>query len=654
MQEKPLKQATNKINNNDFLLDQGRLDGMEKQEKLPQQDNNNFFLDQTHPVGLHKQESRLSPFQAPKPLTKNKNHTSLSDKAGQGSALPNAPSLHANSSSMNGQSSEWSSSDAKVLQNDLEKKNISVSDSHNEWFTNATLAKTNTSVENSTVSSQRNDQSSKEQYTAADYLQTLYPQLSAFKAPLEKLKGNASLTPSLLSSLLHENGTLKKHTSLSPRHDSKDELGKLRNTGLGPTKIAAERQLEAQKELLASLLKVDSMLGERSAIKQNHNSPRYSSSSRLLLTRSKKPGKQVPGHKYLTESGAKLLPAHIFSPLGSQFKDPLEPSSTASPEKSISTTPAKTSFAQEGDVAPILPTQSGQIQSQTQNHAGKEPSTVPVIVPTQSGMIATAAKVSDQTQVIIRPTLGHDKESEALIPPTMPTTLMSAKNPYAPTQSGFIPAQLPPVKTTLPTGAPFVPTQIEFIPSATQKGKIWKGPPEENSERKDTKPDISKQRLSSHETTKAEKGQTKFGLSHFSVKPRRLGKTYRRPHFLNRRIADLPPVHSREKRQMFVPLSLMQTNNNAQQLSQSLLPGQLAGQSLFPNLPQIPQLQQPVQQFSPTQPLQGFLPQLFQSPQAVTDPMSLLGQPGKHSHSTLPYVKVSMVLMSANVITLAI
>lgn len=146
MQEKPLKQATNKINNNDFLLDQGRLDGMEKQEKLPQQDNNNFFLDQTHPVGLHKQESRLSPFQAPNTLTKNKNHTSLSDKAGQGSTLPNAPSLHANSSSMNGQSSDWSSSDAssKVLQNDLEKKNISVSDSHNEWFTNATLAKTNT------------------------------------------------------------------------------------------------------------------------------------------------------------------------------------------------------------------------------------------------------------------------------------------------------------------------------------------------------------------------------------------------------------------------------------------------------------------------------------------------------------------------------
>ena len=645
-------------NNNNLLLKQARLDDMHKQGspqptviegKLPPQGvnddhthNNNHPLKQSRPADTNKQESSLLPFKVLKPTIKATNHVSPFLKTDQGLTSHNTPSQLANSTRPPAQSLASFSS---ALQNHLVKTNVSESGPHNEWFTNATLAKSNSSLENRTASRPTNDLQSKKLYTAADYLQTLYPQLSVFKASPEGIKDNASL----LLSLLHDNGTLPKLISVAPKLHSKDVLGQLKNAGLGlapkpdtndelasfknadfgSNKITGEVLSKAQQELLMSLMKADSMLGERSSIKQNRNTPRYIPSSKLLLTRSKKPGKQVPGYRYLTEYGAKLLPAHLFSPLGSEFKDPLEPSSTPAAKTSISTTPVKTT----GYASLILPTQAGQIQSQTQSHAGKEPSTAPVVVPTQSGMIASASKASEQDHVEgVRPTSRDNmmpSSSEAFISPTMPTPLVPTKRPYVPTQSRFIQDLSSPVKTALPTASPFVPTQIGFIPN--QKDNIWTGNAEDHSEGSNIN---SNTRLPSHETKGTDKGQLKSGLSHFHEKPKKWGRTYRnsRPHLFNSRMADSSQAHSRERRQMFVPLSLMQTNTNSQQFGQSLLPGQLAAQSFLPNLPQIPQLQQPVQQFLPTQPLQGFLPQLVQSPQAMADPMSLVGQPGTASN----------------------
>ena len=648
VQEKPLQNANRKKNDKDntsyqFLLNQEHQAGMPKQEsrlspvdqeKSPQQatnNNENFLLDQARPVSMHKQKSQPSLSLLTKPLVKEKNSTSSFRKVGKALTLPSASSVHVNSTRVNDQSLASSSNNTKtaVLSNDLKNNNFSQNYSGSKRFSNASLATSNTSLDNSTVYSSKSDQLLKKPYTAAEYLQTLYPQLSAFKAPLEKIKWNASLQSSL-SALLHDNGALRKLASLAPKLHTKDVLGKLKSSVLSPDKITADLQRAAEKQLLASLEKVDSMLGERSSIKQIGNTPRYTKTSGVLRTRSNNPEKQVPGFRYLKESGAKLLPAHIFSPLGSAFGDHLEPSSTPAAKTSISTTPSKSSDTQQTDVPAILPTQAGQIHSQTQSNAEKQSSTVPVIVPTQSGRIAKTAKVFYQNKQIVRPTSSKNRllsSSEAFIPPTMPTKSVFTKTPYVPTQSGFIPAKTLPMKTDLPTGAPLVPTQIGFIPSGKRKGKIWTGRAEDNSQRKDVKPNVSRQRLSAFRISEDGKGQPKSGLTQFYKKSRKKGKTYFFPHLPNKHKADLQPAHARERRQMFAPVPLMQTNNYPQQFGQALLPGQLTGQGLLPNLPQMPQLQQPVQPFLPTQPLQSLLPQLVQPPQVI-DPMSLVGQQG--------------------------
>ena len=648
VQEKPLQHVNNRNkNNNDdnsnFLLDQERPAEIPKQEsplspvdqeKRPQQginNNDNFLLDQARPVGRHKQKSQPSLSLVAKPLVKEKNGTSSFHKVEKGLTLTDAPSVHVNSTRVSDQSLASSSANTKtaVLGNDLKNNNFSQNDLQIQRFANASLAKSNASLENSTVYSSKSDQLSKKPYTAAEYLQTLYPQLSAFKAPLEKIVGNASLQSSL-SALLHDNGTLRKLTSLAPKLDTKGVLGKLKSSVLGPDKIKAQLQRATEKQLLASLEKVDSMLGERSSIKQIGDTPRYIKTSDVLRTRSKNPEKQVPVYRSLTESGAKLLPAHIFSPLGSAFGDRLEPPSTPSAKTTISTTTSKSTNTHQRDEPAILPTQAGQIHAQTQSSAEKESLTVPVIVPTQSGMISKVAKVIYHDEQIFRPTSSANKSlafSEAFIPPTMATKSVFTKTPYVPTQSGFIPAKTLPIKTALPTGAPLVPTQIGFIPSGKRKGKIWTGLAEDNSERKDVKPNISRQWLSAYHKSQDGKGQPKSRLTHFYKKSRERGETHYFPHLLNKHMANLQPAHSREKRQMFVPIPLMQTNNYPQQFGQTLLPDQLVGQGLLPNLPQMSQLQQSVQQFLPTQPLQGLLPQLVQSPQAM-DPMSVVGQQG--------------------------
>lgn len=602
-----------------------------KQENRPLHDignNSNFFLDQTRPVNMHKQETHSSHSQAIKLVMTEKNPASTFLK------------IHTNKPHSQSLTSSPSSTTSAVSQNDLRKINTSENFSHKEWFTNDTLSKPNISLENNTASSPKNDQNSQELYTAADYLQTLYPQLSAFKAPLEKIKGNASLHPSMLSSF-HDNVKLRKLISLTPKLYTGHILERLKQQSLSPDKFALKMKLAAEKQLLASLEKANSMLGERSAIKQNHHAPKFKKFTKLLLARSKQPRIEVPGYRYLTESGAKLLPAHIFSPLGSAFGDKVEPTSTPVAKTTISTTPATSTVIQHTSVPPILPTQAGEIQSQTQRQTKKEPDTSPIIVPTQSGMVITADKVSGQKKLILSPTSennDHAPSSDAFVPPTSPTKLVFTKNPYAPTQSGSIPAQPLPVKTALPTGAPLVPTQIGFIPNQKYYGNIWTGNAENNSERKDVKPETNeRQRWSSHRKTGANQERQQPGLTHFHEQSRKKGKTNNVRNTLHKSLEDLAPTHSRKKRQLFVPVSLMETNNNPQQLSQSLLPGQLAGQPLLPalpQLPQLPQLQQPVQPFLPTQPLQGLLPQLIQSPQAM-GPMSLLGQQGKPSQMSL-------------------
>lgn len=486
------------------------------------------------------------------------------------------------------------------VENDSVKKNISDSDSHNEWFTNTSLV-----IGNRTISPSH--RSTLKPYTAADYLKTLYPQLSVFKAPFEIDEKNPSsakdsLKPSALplhSSFLPRNGTFSKNTSsasikLAAKYDDPES-----------NKLSPQMQRKVQEALLMSLLKSTSNLGARSSVKQILSKPRYiSSASNLLMARSKKPGKHVPGHKYLTGAGAKLLPAHIFSPLGSEFKDPVEPSPapyTTSPSTTVQTTgPPQTKVK----ILPIEPTQIGLIHAQTQSSAGKESSTVPSIVPTQSGLISA---------------------------------LSPTKNPYALTQSGFIPTSSGPAKEILPTVKPF-PVQSGFISSNTEKqgNKMWlkAHDVEEDSERNKPKTPTIKHRLSSHEAKVTYKDQQKPGMSRLHENAKQGDENHRsKPRVFISRIADSSPAHSRQRRQMFLPMPLMQANDNLQQMGQSLLslPGQLPGQQLLSNLPQ---LQQPVQQFlpnqqfAPTQPLQSLLPQFVPAPQAL-DPLQLLGQPGK-------------------------
>ena len=482
---------------------------------------------------------------------------------------------------------------SSVVENDSMKNSSSDLHSHNEWFTNTSLA-----MGNSSMSTSPKNQSTGKPYTAADYLQTLYPQLSVFKAPFEideknpssSVKASLKSSPVPLNSspLLPSHGTLSKNSS-SP-------LIKLVLKDNRTNKLSLEMQRKVQKALLMSLLKTPSNVAQRSVVKQSLNAPRYiSSESNLLLTRSKKPGKQAPGYRYLTEAGAKLLPAHIFSPLGSMFKDPLGPSHA--PLKTSSSTPVPTTVGTQHKAKTdpsIEPTQIGLIQPQTKIKEEKEPSSPPAIVPTQSGMITAA-----------------------------PTTT----NPYGPTQSGFIASPSDPAETIVPTRKPFVPTESGFIPSNTKRYRhgVWR---QHHEARNKPKTGYVEQRLSSHETQLTFDNREEPGTPHLHSKAE-LGNDNHtsKARVFNSRTGDSYPAHSRPRRQMLVPLPLMQANDNSQQFGQSFIPlaGQLPDQSLLSNLQQ---LQQPVQQFLPTQPLQSLLSQFAPAPQAL-DPLQLFGQPGK-------------------------
>lgn len=555
------------------------------------------MLDQVHTGALHKQELSPPHLQEEVLMTDEQNKEAASPTTGNTISTDNVSAMITHSTKLRDHSSVSSklNGTSSPVKNDSSKKNVSDSDSRNEWFTNTSLI-----VKNNTISPKH--RSTVKPYTAADYLQTLYPQLSVFKAPIEVDEKNLSSTKDSLkpspyplhsSSLLPRNGTLNKNT-YSPSvnlatQDDKPESNK----------VSAEVQRKVQEALLMSLLKSPSKLGERSAVKQSLSMPSFiSSASSLLTTRSKKTGKNVPGHRYLTEAGAKLLPAHVFSPLGSEFKDQLNPSPVPN---TTSATPLQTKGSSQTKVkAPdIEPTQMGLIHSQTQSNDGKESSTVPAINPTQSGMI----------------------------PAVSPT-----KTPPGPTQSGFIltPPEQP--KAFLPTAKP-IPLQLRFISTNTdrQGTNMWLKANNGNEDwerNKKTTPTI-KHRLSSHEAQISYKDQQEPKMSRFHENARLEDENHKsKPRaFISRVAADSFLAHPRQRRQLFPLVPLIQANDNSQQLSQSLLslPGQLPGQQLLPNLPQ---LQQPVQQFLPTQPLQPLLPQFVPAPQAF-DPLQLIGQPGK-------------------------
>jgi len=616
------------------MLKQESVPSVLKEKRPLNHGKSNSLLDEAQPISIHHQESPLRPM-----MEVENNTTSFLTKI-QGTTSKGISSLKNSTRMYNHSLSELSSSRASVvLQRESIKKNVSEphSDSHDDWFTNVKLAKShNISLGTSTAESPRNGQLSRKMYTAAGYLKTLYPQLSLFKAPLKNVKGNASLLSLVLSSLLHGNATLRKLLYESPKLVTKDVLRKAKTIGLRPSKDTSDLQRKASQELLKSLMKADFMLGERSVIKQNRKTQGDIASSKLPLRRSKKVSKKESTEGFLTESGAKLLPAHIFSPLGSAFKDLLEHSSTPAPKTSLTTTPNPMDVPQPPTSSPlIVPTQEGRIVPFTESHVRKEPTTVPVLVPTQSGMIATSRSSSNekQSENMMSPTSRDSKgsfPSEVFIP-----SIMSTKAHHFLEKSGSISDQKSPVKNIFPTEAPLLPTQTGFVPSRKQKNVFWTGPAENNSERNNIKTNIHEQRLYSYESTRSKTVRPKTLVSHFQRKPIRWIHSARNgaPNAVSSRMVVSRPVHSRKRRQLLVPVPLMQNNNNPQQFAgQTLLPGQMDGQVLLPNMPQLPQLQQPVQQFLPTQPLQEFVPQIVQSPQAMS-PISLLGQPGRYDYN---------------------
>ena len=512
-----------------------------------------------------------------------------------------------------------STTNSTFVGNDLKNKSVDAKSSSIEWITDATLSKSNGSLEKSNLLNSQ----TKKPYTAAEYLQTLYPQLSVFKATLGKERQrNGSLRSLTSSAQLLDNGN--KPTATPLKEDIKDALRNMRNAKFDQDKYTASSRNKAENELTDSLQRANSMLGERSAIKQYNNAPRFIKSSKMSLPRLKKITKEVPGYRYLTASGAKLLPGHIFSPLGTAFGDTFQGPSTSPAGASPSTTAIPPTAEQQRRFPPLVPTQAGQILSQTQSHA-KEPTTPAVIVPTQSGMIPSSTNASEENKVILAPTVSDNNPTEARIAPTRPTKLAVIKPAQVPTQSGFIPAWSLAENTTSPTQATLLPTQIGFIPSGKQKEKIWTGIPENNSERKDVKPVISKQGLfSSWRRGSAKVHHEESGRRHLHERPKGRGRKETFSHFVQKRVEDQPPAHKMQRRQVLLPVPFLQTNENLQQLGQSLLPVQQSGQSLIPDLSQMQQLQA-AQQFLPrTQQLQGLLPQLVQFPQTI-DSMSLLG-----------------------------
>lgn len=517
-----------------------------------------------------------------------KNHTAKSATTDSRIPTDNSSAMIKDTSKLRNHSAVTPS----FVENDSMKNNSSDLHSHNEWFTNTSL-----DMGNSSMATSQKNQSSLKPYTAADYLQTLYPQLSVFKAPFEIDEKNPSSAKASLKSspvALHSSPLLSSDGTFSKNFSS--PLIKLALKDDRTNKLSPEMQRKVQKALLMSLLKSSSNLGQRSVVKQSLSAPRYiSSASNLLLARSKKTGKQAPGYRYLTEAGAKLLPAHIFSPLGSVFKDPL--GSSHAPLKTSSSTPVPTTAGtqQKAKTDPsIEPTQIGLIQPQPKINEEKEPSSPPAIVPTQSGMITAAP---------------------------------STANPYVPTQSGFIASPSDPAEAIVPTRKPFVPTESGFIPLNTKRYRhgVW---PEHHEARNKPKTAFVEQRLSSHETQLTFDDRQEPGTPHLHAKAGLENENYTtKARVFNSRIGDSYPAHSRPRRQVFVPLPLMQANDNSQQFGQSFIPlaGQLPDQSLLSNLQQ---LQQPVQQFLPTQPLQSLLSQFVPAPQAL-DPLQLFGQPGK-------------------------
>jgi len=493
-----------------------------------------------------------------------------------------------------------------VVENDSTKNSSSPLNSHNEWFTNTSLAMGNISL-----STSQSNESTVKPYTAADYLQTLYPQLSVFKAPFEIDEKNPSSAKAFLKSspvALNSPTLLSSHETLSK--NSSSPLIKLALKDDRTNKLSPEMQRKVQKALLMSLLKSPSNLGQRSVVKPRLSAPRsISSASNLLPARSKKTGKQEPGHRYLTEAGAKLLPAHIFSPLGSVFKDHLGTSQAPLKTSSSTPVPATAGTQHKAKTDPsIEPTQIGLIQPQTKIGEEKEPSSSPAIVPTQSGMI-----------------------------PVAPTTA----NPYVPTQSGFLASPSDPAEKIAPTRKPFVPTESGFIPSSTKiyRHDVWR---QQHEARKTPKTAFVEQRLSSHDTQLTFNDRQESVTPHLHAKAGLGNENHTiKARVFNSRIRDSYRAHSRPRRQVLVPLPFMQANDNSQQFGQSFLPlaGQLPDQSVLSNLQQ---LQQPVQQFLPTQPLQSLLSQFVPAPQAI-DPLQLFGQPGKVLEFLFKSCRVKMV-----------
>ena len=599
VQDKSSKQS----NPNNFAVDQMRPEGLIKQELSSHHDlqeqiamvgeainqtssataNNKIPTDNSSAeiMSHHRLQEDMS-------MVGKQNHTAKSATTDNRIPTDNSSAMIKDSTELRNHSAVTSS----VVENDSMNNNFSDSHSHNEWFTNTSLA-----TGNSSLSASQKNQSTGKPYTAADYLQTLYPQLSVFKAPFEIDEKNPSSAKTSLKSspvALHSSPLLSNHGTLDK--NSSSPLIKLVLKDDRTSKLSPEMQRKVQKALFMSLLRSPSKLRQRSVVKQSLSAPRYiSSTSNVLLTRSEKTSKQAPGFRYLTEAGAKLLPAHIFSPLGSVFKDPL--GLTRAPLKTSPSTPVPTTpgTQHKAKTEPsIEPTQMGLIQPQTKINEKKEPPSPPVIVPTQSGMI-----------------------------PTAPTTA----NPFLPTQSGFIASPSDPMETIVPTRKPFVPTESGFIPSNTKRygHGVWRKHHEERN--KPTETAFVEQRLSSHKTQLTFDDRQERGTPHLPVRagPGNKNNTMK-VRVLNSRIGDSYPAHSRPRRQMFVPLPLVQANDNSQQFGQSFIPlaGQLPDQSLLSNLQQ---LQQPVQQFLPTQPLQSLLSQFVPAPQAL-DPLQLFGQPG--------------------------
>lgn len=341
--------SSKQSNPNNFAVDQVRPEGLIKQESSSHHDRQEQIAmvgEAIHQTSSAKIDNKIPTdnssaeimshhyLQEDMSMVGEQNHTTKSATTDNRIPTDNSSATIKDSTELRNHSAVTSS----VVENDSMNNNLSYSHSHNEWFTNTSLA-----MGNSSLSDSQKNESTVKPYTAADYLQTLYPQLSVFKAPFEIDEKNPSSAKTFLKSspvALHSSPLLPNHGTLGK--NSSSPLLKLVLKNDRTSKLSPEMQRKVQKALLMSLLRSSSNLGQRSVVKpQSLSAPRYiSSASNLLLTRSEKTGKQAPGFRYLTEAGAKLLPAHIFSPLGSVFKDPLGP--TKAPLKTSPSTPVPT------------------------------------------------------------------------------------------------------------------------------------------------------------------------------------------------------------------------------------------------------------------------------------------------------------------------